>query len=95
MLVLIFEKINIFCGRKNNIAGCIICSEKSSRLHCEKKGKLGLLIKHLVVAADGAEVSKYRCLVSSQGHREEIIADLFPQVKDPHGKRGITHGFFC
>jgi len=28
--------------------------------------------------------------VSSQGHREEIIADLFTQVKDP--QKGLLHG---
>jgi hypothetical protein len=51
-------------------------------------------MKHLDFTADGVEVSKYMCLVSSQGHSKEMIADLFPKVKDPHGKRGITHGFF-
>lgn len=39
---------------------------------------------------DWPEVSKYRCLVSSQGHREEIITDLFTQVKDP--QKGLVHG---
>ncbi|KAJ1294155.1 hypothetical protein BS78_01G124300 [Paspalum vaginatum] len=39
---------------------------------------------------DWPEVSKYRCLVSSQGHREEIITDLFTQVRDP--QRGLVHG---
>jgi eukaryotic translation initiation factor 2C len=32
---------------------------------------------------DWLEFSKYRCLVSSHGHRENIIADIFTQVKDP------------
>jgi len=39
---------------------------------------------------DWPEVSKYICLVSSQGHREEIITDLFTQVKDP--QKGLIHG---
>ncbi|KAF8681815.1 hypothetical protein HU200_045255 [Digitaria exilis] len=52
---------------------------------------LALKINVKVVASmDWPEVSKYRCLVSSQGHREEIIADLFTQVKDP--QKGLVHG---
>ncbi|KAG0548151.1 hypothetical protein BDA96_01G142000 [Sorghum bicolor] len=47
-------------------------------------------IAAVVASMDWPEVSKYRCLVSSQGHREEIIADLFTQVKDP--QKGLLHG---
>jgi eukaryotic translation initiation factor 2C len=32
----------------------------------------------------------YRCLVSSQGHRQEIITDLFTEVKDP--QKGLICG---
>jgi hypothetical protein len=39
---------------------------------------------------DWPQVAKYRCLVSSQGHREEIITDLFTQVNDP--QKGLIHG---
>ncbi|CAL4943701.1 unnamed protein product [Urochloa decumbens] len=47
-------------------------------------------IAAVVASMDWPEVSKYRCLVSSQGHREEIIAALFTQVKDP--QKGLIHG---
>ncbi|CAN6304018.1 unnamed protein product [Urochloa humidicola] len=47
-------------------------------------------IAAVVASMDWPEVSKYRCLVSSQGHREEIITDLFTQVKDP--QKGLVHG---
>lgn len=47
-------------------------------------------IAAVVASMDWPEVSKYRCLVSSQGHREEIITDLFTQVNDP--QKGIVHG---
>uniref|UniRef100_J3LRM0 Uncharacterized protein n=1 Tax=Oryza brachyantha TaxID=4533 RepID=J3LRM0_ORYBR len=45
----------------------------------------------LVVASiDWPEVSKYKCLVSSQSHRMEIIADLFTKVKD--SQKGVVYG---
>jgi len=47
-------------------------------------------IAAVVASMDWPEVSKYICLVSSQGHREEIITDLFTQVKDP--QMGLIHG---
>lgn len=47
-------------------------------------------IAAVVASMDWPEVSKYICLVSSQGHREEIITDLFTQVKDP--QKGLIHG---
>uniref|UniRef100_A0A0E0KHH6 Piwi domain-containing protein n=1 Tax=Oryza punctata TaxID=4537 RepID=A0A0E0KHH6_ORYPU len=52
---------------------------------------LALKINVKVVASmDWPEVSKYKCLVSSQGHREEIIADLFTEVKD--SQKGLVYG---
>ncbi|KAI4998638.1 hypothetical protein ZWY2020_053980 [Hordeum vulgare] len=47
-------------------------------------------IAAVVASMDWPEVSKYTCLVSSQGHREEIIADLFTEVKDP--QKGVVYG---
>ncbi|PUZ37586.1 hypothetical protein GQ55_9G131000 [Panicum hallii var. hallii] len=47
-------------------------------------------IAAVVASMDWLEISKYICLVSSQGHREEIITDLFTQVKDP--QKGLVHG---
>uniref|UniRef100_M8CQD7 Protein argonaute MEL1 n=1 Tax=Aegilops tauschii TaxID=37682 RepID=M8CQD7_AEGTA len=47
-------------------------------------------IAAVVASMDWPEVSKYTCLVSSQGHREEIIADLFTEVKDP--QKGVIYG---
>ncbi|RLN15945.1 uncharacterized protein C2845_PM02G02500 [Panicum miliaceum] len=47
-------------------------------------------IAAVIASMDWPEVSKYICLVSSQGHREEIITDLFTQVKDP--QKGLVHG---
>ncbi|TVU45670.1 hypothetical protein EJB05_05163, partial [Eragrostis curvula] len=51
-------------------------------------------IAAVVASMDWPEVSTYRCLVSSQGHRQEIIADLFTDAKDPqkpHGWGMIRH----
>jgi eukaryotic translation initiation factor 2C len=39
---------------------------------------------------DWPEVTKYKCLVSSQGHRDEIIADLYTEVRDP--QKGLVAG---
>jgi eukaryotic translation initiation factor 2C len=39
---------------------------------------------------DWPQVTKYKCLVSSQGHRVEIINDLFTEVRDP--VKGIVRG---
>ncbi|KQK13776.2 hypothetical protein BRADI_1g12431v3 [Brachypodium distachyon] len=47
-------------------------------------------IAAVVASMDWPEVTKYKCLVSSQGHREEIIADLFSEVKDP--QNGLVAG---
>lgn len=47
-------------------------------------------IAAVVASMDWPEVTKYKCLVSSQGQREEIITDLFTEVKDPH--KGIVRG---
>ena len=49
-----------------------------------------LKLSQVVASMDWPEVSKYTCLVSSQGHREEIIADLFTEVKDP--QKGVIYG---
>uniref|UniRef100_A0A0D9VXH8 Uncharacterized protein n=1 Tax=Leersia perrieri TaxID=77586 RepID=A0A0D9VXH8_9ORYZ len=52
---------------------------------------LSLKINVKVVALmDWPEVSKYICLVSSQSHREEIIADLFTEMKD--SQKGLVYG---
>ncbi|KAG8097788.1 hypothetical protein GUJ93_ZPchr0013g34305 [Zizania palustris] len=47
-------------------------------------------IAAVVASMDWPEVSKYKCLVSSQCHREEIIADLFTEVKD--SQKGLVYG---
>ncbi|KAF0909917.1 hypothetical protein E2562_001181, partial [Oryza meyeriana var. granulata] len=47
-------------------------------------------IAAVVASMDWPEVSKYKCLVSSQSHREEIIADLFTEVKDL--QKGLVYG---
>ncbi|KAL6894480.1 hypothetical protein ACP4OV_008578 [Aristida adscensionis] len=47
-------------------------------------------ISAVVASMDWPGVSKYRCLVSSQSHRQEIITDLFTQVKDP--QKGLVSG---
>lgn len=39
---------------------------------------------------DWPEVTKYKGLVSAQGHREEIIQDLYKVVDDP--VKGKVHG---
>lgn len=39
---------------------------------------------------DWPQVTKYKCLVSSQGHRVEIIDALFTEVRDP--VKGIVRG---
>nr|Q10F39.2 RecName: Full=Protein argonaute 11; Short=OsAGO11 [Oryza sativa Japonica Group] len=43
-------------------------------------------IAAVVASMDWPEVSKYKCSVSSQSHREEIIADLFTEVKDSQNR---------
>ncbi|XP_044983960.1 protein argonaute 12-like [Hordeum vulgare subsp. vulgare] len=47
-------------------------------------------IAAVVASMDWPEVTKYKCLVSSQGHREEIIADLYTETKDP--QKGLVGG---
>ena len=44
----------------------------------------------VVASTDWPEVTKYRALVSTQAHREEIIQDLYNKREDP--KRGVIHG---
>lgn len=44
----------------------------------------------VVASMDWPEVSQYRCLVSAQPHRKEIIEDLYQKHGDP--ERGIVHG---
>ncbi|RLN18976.1 protein argonaute 12-like [Panicum miliaceum] len=52
---------------------------------------LALKINAKVVASmDWPQVTKYKCLVSSQGHRVEIINDLFTEVRD--SVKGIVRG---
>ncbi|VAI01064.1 unnamed protein product [Triticum turgidum subsp. durum] len=47
-------------------------------------------IAAVVASMDWPEVTKYKCLVSSQGPREEIIADLYTETMDP--QRGRVGG---
>ncbi|CAI9774583.1 unnamed protein product [Fraxinus pennsylvanica] len=47
-------------------------------------------IAAVVASVDWPEVTKFRGLVSSQRHREEIIQDLYKTSSDP--KRGKIHG---
>ncbi|KAG6417322.1 hypothetical protein SASPL_119476 [Salvia splendens] len=47
-------------------------------------------IAAVVASTDWPEVTKYRALVSTQAHREEIIQDLYNKREDP--KRGVIHG---
>ncbi|KAH9660344.1 protein argonaute 5 [Citrus sinensis] len=47
-------------------------------------------IAAVVASMDWPEVTKYRGLVSSQAHNEEIIQDLYKSIKDP--QRGLVHG---
>ncbi|XP_041992116.1 protein argonaute MEL1-like [Salvia splendens] len=47
-------------------------------------------IAAVVASTDWPEVTKYRALVSTQAHREEIIQDLYHKREDP--KRGVIHG---
>ncbi|KAM0844644.1 hypothetical protein ACQ4PT_056910 [Festuca glaucescens] len=47
-------------------------------------------IAAVVASMDWPEVTKYKCLVSSQGPRDEIIADLYTEVKDP--QKGLVAG---
>lgn len=52
-----------------------------------------LIIFHcvqVVASTDWPEVTKYRALVSTQAHREEIVQDLYNKREDP--KRGVIHG---
>jgi len=39
---------------------------------------------------DWPEVTEYKCLVSLQGHRVEIINGLYTEVRDP--QKGIVRG---
>ncbi|KAL1557676.1 argonaute 5 [Salvia divinorum] len=47
-------------------------------------------IAAVVASTDWPEVTKYRALVSTQAHREEIIQDLYNRREDP--VRGVIHG---
>ncbi|BAF12824.2 Os03g0682200 [Oryza sativa Japonica Group] len=47
-------------------------------------------IAAVVASMDWPEVTKYKCLVSTQSHREEIISNLYTEVKDP--LKGIIRG---
>ena len=44
----------------------------------------------VVASVDLPEITKYRGLVSTQHHREEIIQDLYKTTVDP--QRGVIHG---
>ncbi|KAL7160788.1 hypothetical protein ACSBR2_041434 [Camellia fascicularis] len=46
-------------------------------------------IAAVVASMDWPEVTKYRGLVSAQGHKEEIIQDLYKTYQDP--QRGTVH----
>ncbi|XBH95541.1 hypothetical protein VPH35_086085 [Triticum aestivum] len=47
-------------------------------------------VAEVVASMDWPEITKYRCLVSAQPHRQEIIEDLFSVTKDP--QRGNGNG---
>ncbi|KAG2546849.1 hypothetical protein PVAP13_9KG048600 [Panicum virgatum] len=47
-------------------------------------------IAAVVASMDWPQVTKYKCLVSSQGHRVEIINNLFTEVRD--SVKGIVRG---
>nr|CAB3493686.1 unnamed protein product [Digitaria exilis] len=47
-------------------------------------------IAAVVASMDWPQVTKYKCLVSSQGHRVEIIDALFTEVRDP--VKGLVRG---
>ncbi|KAM0874639.1 hypothetical protein ACQ4PT_037324 [Festuca glaucescens] len=47
-------------------------------------------IAAVVASMDWPEVTKYKCMVSSQGPREEIIADLYTETKHP--QKGLVAG---
>ncbi|XAR59689.1 hypothetical protein NMG60_11015612 [Bertholletia excelsa] len=47
-------------------------------------------IAAVVASMDWPEITKFRGLVSSQSHRDEIIHDLYTRTEDPH--RGVVHG---
>ncbi|WVZ60115.1 LOW QUALITY PROTEIN: hypothetical protein U9M48_010176 [Paspalum notatum var. saurae] len=47
-------------------------------------------IAAVVASMDWPQVTKYKCLVSSQGHRDEIINSLYTEVRDP--QKGIVRG---
>ncbi|KAF0909918.1 hypothetical protein E2562_001182 [Oryza meyeriana var. granulata] len=47
-------------------------------------------IAAVVASMDWPQVTKYKCLVSAQSHRQEIISDLYTEVKDP--VKGIVSG---
>uniref|UniRef100_A0A0E0KHH4 Piwi domain-containing protein n=1 Tax=Oryza punctata TaxID=4537 RepID=A0A0E0KHH4_ORYPU len=47
-------------------------------------------IAAVVASMDWPEVTKYKCLVSAQSHREEIISNLYTEVKNP--VKGIVRG---
>ncbi|KAJ1294153.1 hypothetical protein BS78_01G124100 [Paspalum vaginatum] len=47
-------------------------------------------ITAVVASMDWPQVTKYKCLVSSQGHRVEIINGLYTEVRDP--QKGIVRG---
>ncbi|PWZ58541.1 Protein argonaute 12 [Zea mays] len=47
-------------------------------------------IAAVVASMDWPQVTKYKCLVSSQGQRVEIINDLYTEVEDP--QKGIVKG---
>ncbi|XP_038974733.1 protein argonaute MEL1-like isoform X2 [Phoenix dactylifera] len=47
-------------------------------------------IAAVVASMDWPEVSKYRCLISAQPHRQEIIQDLHKEEMDH--QKGVVHG---
>ncbi|TVU45671.1 hypothetical protein EJB05_05172, partial [Eragrostis curvula] len=47
-------------------------------------------IAAVVASMDWPQVTKYKCLVSAQGQREEIINNLFTEVRD--AEKGIVRG---
>uniref|UniRef100_A0A3B6HZ16 Piwi domain-containing protein n=1 Tax=Triticum aestivum TaxID=4565 RepID=A0A3B6HZ16_WHEAT len=95
-------KINVKVGGRNTVLenallrGIPLLTDKPTIIfgadvtHPSPGEDMSPSIAAVVASMDWPEVSKYTCLVSSQGHREEIIADLFTEVKDP--QKGVIYG---
>ncbi|KAJ4977626.1 hypothetical protein NE237_008406 [Protea cynaroides] len=92
-------KINVKAGGRNTVLNdavqrCIpLVTDKPTIIfgadvtHPQSGEDSGASIAAVVASMDWPEVTKYRALVCSQPHRQEIIEDLFKFVEDPKGGR--------